>query len=113
MQTNLAIVPNDESQDAERRDSVRWRRVFLQGYIRSGHTELPVVIRNISCSGALVTCQLIPIVGSFVTFSRGSIEVLAQVVRTDGNDIGLHFQELIDESLLLANAGRPTFASAH
>lgn len=113
MQTNLAVVPDDELQGAERRDSVRWRRVFLTGVIRSGQTELPVLIRNISCSGALVSCQLVPIVGSVITFSRGSIEALAEVVRTDGNDIGLRFQEPIDESVILANLGRSEFASAH
>ena len=113
MRTNLAVFPSEEPQAADRRDSIRWRRVYLPGRIRSGSTELPVLIRNISCSGALVTCQLVPIVGSVVTFSRGSIEVQAQVVRTDGNDIGLHFEEPIDESLLLADTGRSDFTSAH
>ena len=113
MQTNLAVVSDEESQAVERRDSVRWRRVFLTGSIKSGRTELPVVIRNISCTGALVSCQLVPIVGSVVTFSRGAIEVPAEVVRTEGNDIGLRFQEPIDEGVILANLGRPEFTSAH
>jgi hypothetical protein len=113
MATKLAVVDDEIRMPMERRDSVRWRRVLLRATLRAGHSEVPVTLCDISCGGARVISSLVPPVGSEVTFHRGAIYVVAQVVRTEDHHVALCFNERIDETALLINIGRPELAAAH
>lgn len=108
----LKLVPANEVSGNGRREHGR-SRVMLAAVMMTGAAEVPVVIRDISATGALIQTPVAPQVGSYVTLRRNVVCVVAQVVRQDGNRIGLQFRELIDEASLLVVIGRPMKASAH
>jgi len=108
----VRLIPANEINDDGRREHRR-SRVMLSAVMMTGAAEVPVVIRDISACGALVATPVVPPVGSYVTLRRNVVCVVAQVVRREGNRIGLHFREMIDEASLLVVIGRPITASAH
>jgi hypothetical protein len=109
----LAVANAEPGVPVERRDSVRWRRVLLRATLEAGRSRVLVTLCDISSGGARVISSLVPSVGSEVTFHRGSISVVAQVVRIEDHHVALCFREPIDETALLIDIGRPEFAAAH
>ena len=88
-------------------------RVMLSATMMTGASEIGVVIRDISSTGALITTPVSPCVGSYVTLRRDAICVVAQVVWQEGKKVGLHFRDRIDETALLIDLRRPGTVSAH
>jgi hypothetical protein len=104
MAVALQLV-QDEDAVAEARRCKR-SRVMLSATMTTAAAELPVVIRDISASGALVTSPVAPDAGAWVTLRRDPVHVHAQVVWRDGARIGLSFRDLVDEAALLVSLGR-------
>lgn len=103
--TDLALAAaNDEDAIACRRGAKRLR-VFLKAAMTTASAEMPIVVRDISSTGALVASPIQPRIGSYVLFSRGGLSVRAKVVRKEGNLLGLQFQDQIDEAELLICIG--------
>ena len=100
MAAALTLVPNDTDLAASRRAAKR-SRVMLSAAMTSGATEIPVVIRDVSSTGALIVSPVAPDVGSYVNLRRDPVAVVARVAWRDGRKIGLQFRGEIDESALL------------
>ena len=104
---------NDEDANACRREARRLR-VLLKATVTTASAETPVVVRDISSTGALVASPIQPRVGSYVLFRREGVAVRAKVVRRDGKLLGLQFQEQIDEAqLLICIGGVSPLAAKH
>ena len=108
----LDLIAANAGFGESRRESRR-SRVMLSAVMMSGATEVPVVIRDISSTGALISAPVAPPVGSYVTLRRGVVCVLGQVVRRGGDKIALHFRERIDEASFLVVIGRSVPMSKH
>jgi hypothetical protein len=98
---------------AEGRREAKRSRVMLSAEMMTAAAKIPVIIRDISACGALITTPVSPPVGSYVTLRRGEVCVVAMVVWTEGPKVGLQFRERVDEASLLVVIGRPGTISAH
>ena len=108
----IKLIPDFEVTGEGRRDCRR-SKVMLSAIMMTGAAEVPVIIRDISANGALISTPVAPPVGSYVTVRRGVVCVLAQVVRQTGSRLGLRFRESIDEASLLVVLGQPALMSKH
>ena len=94
------------SETLDSRRNARRARVMLAAKMETDAGEIPVVIRDISSSGARIDTPVSPEVGSHVTLRREAIAVAAEVRwRKDGR-IGLLFAGSIDEAALLIPVSR-------
>lgn len=105
------VADNDLLSDGRR--STKRSRVMLSAVMMTAAAEIPVVVRDISATGARISTPVSPPVGSYVTLRRGDVCVAAQVVWTEGRNVGLQFRERVDEASLLVVIGRPGTISAH
>jgi hypothetical protein len=85
---------------------------MLSASMMMAGTEVRVVIRDISATGALITTPVMPPEASYVTLRRSEVCIGAQVVWSRNGKAGLHFHERVDEASLLVVIGRPAKASA-
>jgi hypothetical protein len=108
----LKLVAANEVAGQGRRE-YRRSRVMLSAVMMTGAAEVPVVIRDISSTGALLSTPVAPPECSYVTLRRGEVCVVGQVVRRDGNKVALHFREHVDEASLLVVIGRTRAVSKH
>jgi hypothetical protein len=69
--------------------------------------KLPVVLRNLSCTGAMAEGANLPPVGRDLLLQRGDMEVLATVVWQSGSYCGLDFYDPIDHDQVVIEARRP------
>src|SRR3954465_7697335 len=65
--------------------------LFVMAALYTGGGSVPVRIRNMSASGALVEAADLPAVGTQVRLSRGSISVTGEIVWADKQKAGMHF----------------------
>lgn len=99
----LRIVPSDGGPTAPQ-EGARLS-VLLMATIETGACRLDVRLREISGYGAVIEAPLAPPLGSYVTFSRGSIRTVAQIIWAKDGKLGLSFRDEIDEAELLINVG--------
>jgi hypothetical protein len=69
--------------------------MFLAAVLRLADSSLPVKIRNMSSTGALVEGPTIPELDSAVHLIRGSLAVAAQVAWSEQGRCGLRFSSLV------------------
>jgi hypothetical protein len=65
--------------------------LFVMAALYTGAGSMPVRIRNMSASGALVEAADLPAVGTHVRLSRGSISVTGEIIWADKQKAGMHF----------------------
>ena len=81
--------------------------VLLSATVQSRLGAIPVRLREVSRTEALVEAAVVPPVGSLVRFSRGEIDVAARVICAGKASFELRFRETIDErALFIAVGGR-------
>ncbi|HKT15011.1 MAG TPA: hypothetical protein VJR87_06350 [Allosphingosinicella sp.] len=81
--------------------------VLLSATVQSRLGAIPVRLREVSRTEALVEAAVVPPVGSLVRFSRGEIDVAARVICAGKASFELRFHETIDErALFIAVGGR-------
>jgi hypothetical protein len=99
------------SEGAEPRGGPRVR-VLINARLITTTDEQPVKLRDISVGGALVECEHSFAVGKDVILRRGSSEVFARIVWSNGNRCGLQFEEPMTEAELLGFIHQPRRAAA-
>jgi hypothetical protein len=92
-----------ENGRAERRFEVQ-----LSAVLRTGLLSMPVRVRNLSRSGALVQAPCAPPNGGTVTLSREGFAIEGTVMWVDGHLFGLRFEAPMraTELLILLNKSR-------
>jgi hypothetical protein len=105
-------TPLDQAADSEHRVSNRVHVLFAAS-IEADGAENPALLRNVSCTGALVETQLALRPGAALLFKRGDARIPATVIWANGGRLGLSFETPIDDGLvqLLAHRLRPLPAS--
>ncbi len=78
------------------------RRVILSGMLESVTGIQKVAVRNLSCTGAMIEGTTVPPAGREVILKAGPLDCFGRVVWTEGNRCGLHFDEPIEMSDVLA-----------
>ena len=112
MALTLRLIADNEVTGAGRRECKR-SRVMLSAVMMTAASEIPVVIRDISTGGAMITTPVSPPLGTYVTLRRGAVCVVAQVAWAEDGKVGLQFRERIDEASLYVTVGRPGTVAAH
>jgi hypothetical protein len=79
---------------AEQRGTPR-SSMFLACVLRFGGQQVPVKVRNMSPTGALIETTLLPPPGAIVGLVRGSLEVDATIAWADHRHCGLRFETLV------------------
>jgi PilZ domain len=97
--------------------------IFVMATVYAAGSPTPVRVRNMSQSGALVEATGLPPAGTSIRLSRGSLEVIGDIMWVDTNKAGLRFaspvrvadwlpvgkrgssQQLIDELVHRARVG--------
>lgn len=97
--------------------------IFVMATIYAAASSTPVRVRNMSPSGALVEAAGLPPAGTSIRLSRGSLEVIGDIMWVDAHKAGLRFassvrvadwlpqgkrgggQQLIDEMVHRARVG--------
>ena len=69
--------------------------MFLVAVLQGAGFSVPVRIRNMSTSGALIEAAAVPEGGSPVRLIRGSLMIPAQVVWSDAGRCGLRFSSVV------------------
>jgi hypothetical protein len=69
--------------------------------------KLPVVLRNLSCTGAMAEGANLPPKGRDLLLQRGDMEVLATVIWQSDDYCGLEFYDPIDHDMVVYEARRP------
>lgn len=65
--------------------------IFVMAALYAGGGSTPVRIRNMSRGGALVEAAVLPVAGTQVRLSRGSISVTGEVMWVDKHKAGVRF----------------------
>jgi hypothetical protein len=65
--------------------------IFVMAALYAGNGSTPVRIRNMSRSGALVEAAVLPISGTSVRLSRGSVSVTGEIMWVDKQKAGVRF----------------------
>jgi hypothetical protein len=104
--------------------------IFVMATVYSGSSSIPVRVRNMSRSGALIEAAALPPTGTPVRLSRGSLNVTCAIMWVDRGRAGLHFatpvavsdwlpqgkrgsgQQLIDEVVHQTLLGRAPIAAS-
>lgn len=79
--------------------------LFVVATLSAGKVSTPVVIRNLSASGALVEGSVLPDVGTAVEIRRASLAVEGLVAWQSKNQAGIAFKSLIDVRAWLSRKG--------
>lgn len=79
--------------------------MFLACVLRTASGQVPVRVRNMSPSGALVEAPMATAVGSSVQLIRGSLQVRATVAWVSDQRCGLHFASEVVVSAWLKASG--------
>lgn len=80
--------------------------LFVSVILNSDGGSAPALIRNLSQSGALVECPVVPPAGTRVRICRGDLEVGGVVIWQNGRRAGLKFDSSIAINDWLPNATR-------
>jgi hypothetical protein len=96
----------DESSMAQNRRQRR-SNVLMAAAIELSGMSLPVKLRNLSASGALVEGEHLPIEGSEIVFKRQELSVAARVAWAAGNRAGLSFAEPLSPEAVLRHVPTP------
>lgn len=78
-----------------RRNAPR-KNLFLSSLLETGASPLPVRIRNLSVSGALIEGQQLVAEGAQVTLKRGRLSAAAEIVWFSGKRAGVRFSVPIE-----------------
>lgn len=89
MQSPVMPNPGPEARSSPRSN------MFLAAVLAAGGTPVPVKIRNMSSTGALVEGAILPEAGSSVRLIRGSMTVAGQVAWSGEGRCGLRFSSLV------------------
>jgi hypothetical protein len=89
-----------------RRESQR-ARLRLTATLQATTREYPVMLRDLSCTGAKVEGDEVPPAGRTVALKRGEIDLLADVVWQRGRFCGLHFFDSLQYEQVLHLAALP------
>jgi len=65
--------------------------IFVMATVYAGGGSTPVRVRNISRSGALIEATDLPPAGTSIRLSRGSLEVMGNIMWVDVHKAGLRF----------------------
>lgn len=68
----------------------------FEAILRVGHVRMPIVIGDLSRTGAMVCGPMLPLRGQRVALVARGLEVAATVVWSDEDSCGLSFHEAID-----------------
>jgi hypothetical protein len=85
-----------EEAGEHRRESSRVR-LYLPAKVQTTFDQGRAAIYNVSCTGAQVTLDAPPRMGSDLLLKSGSIDVLCTIVWVKGNVCGLEFDEPLSE----------------
>jgi hypothetical protein len=69
--------------------------------------KIPVLLRNLSCTGAMAEGANLPSQGRDILLQRGDLEVLAAVVWSTGHQCGLSFYDPVAHDLVVSEARKP------
>ena len=100
----------DRGDGSNRRGKPR-RRVLLAATLETPQGELPVRLRNLSSTGALIETDRPVEVGTLVTLRRGKTVAPGTVRWAEPRSLGLEFIRPIHESEVLSHIGRPGLSS--
>lgn len=100
---SAAIQPTS----ADGREDAR-SNIFVIATLYSPTGQSPVRVRNLSRTGALVEGAVLPVAGTAVRLSRGSMAVAGHVVWCEANKAGLRFDAMVCVADWLPQGGRAT-----
>lgn len=90
--------PVDQEEKAEGDNRARRRvHVFLRAELIKDGDWWEVNLRNLSCTGARIDCDVTFASGERILFRRGPADRMATVVWVRPNQMGLHFDEPFTE----------------
>lgn len=111
----MATLPNLAADAVEgligRRGASR-ARVQLNAALETTTEEVPVVLRNLSCTGAMLEGKNLPTVNRTAVLKRGGVEAMGVVVWHAGDRCGFHFFDPISHKLVVEEARRAPEAPA-
>lgn len=96
----------DESSITQNRRSNR-SPVLLSAKIEVDGTEVSVVLRNLSSSGALIEGAALPDEGASTPFKRNDLSVPGRIVWVEGRYAGLAFDRQLERDELLRHVPAP------
>ena len=97
---------HDRGDGSDRRRKPRLR-VLLSAMLETPDGERPVKLRNLSSTGARIQMDRPPLVGTLVTFRRGTTVAPGTVVWATDSMIGLEFIRPIHQSEVLIHINKP------
>ena len=78
------------------------RKTVFNGSLETLSAKFPVAVRNISCTGAMAEGDSVPPPGKDLILHAWGLEFFCSVIWSDGQRCGLHFDEPLNQSLVLA-----------
>lgn len=69
--------------------------------------KVPVIVRNLSCSGAMIEGSNLPALNRTALLKRGRIEALGTVVWQEGGRCGFQFYDDLPHDAVVAEARKP------
>ena len=96
----------DRNRSIEYRQSSR-SNVLLSAAIVASWVSIPIKIRDLSSSGALIEAKELLLEGAEIIFRKGELRVSGRVVWTKGKQAGLAFAEPISPQALLRHIPAP------
>lgn len=103
---NAETRPIDRTAEAEGLRRGRRANAFLLAFVEAGGAAIPVRLRNISSTGALIEAEAGFALGATVLFRRAFAALPAQVVWARGGRFGLLFGRPIAEEDVIALSRR-------
>jgi len=102
------VIAMDESAINQNRRTSR-SKVLLQAEIEAAGSSLPVKLRDLSVSGALIEGPRLPVEGSCVLLRRNELQVSGRLAWSNGTHAGLAFDTPIkpEEVLRTVRPARP------
>jgi hypothetical protein len=101
----LSLV--DGATDQRRADRVR---LLLSARLITTTDEFPVMLRDISLSGAMVEASRLPAAGLDLLLRRGPLDIFAHLVWVSGNRAGLEFETPLAMQEFVTQFPRTTWA---
>jgi hypothetical protein len=86
-------------------------RLLLTARLVTTTDEYPVMLRDISLTGAMVEGSRLPGMGVDLLLKRGALEIFAQVVWVDGRRAGLEFEPPLGATEFATQFPRTVWAS--
>lgn len=103
---NAESLSTDRIGAAEKLRSGRRANAFLLAFVEADGAALPVCLRNISSTGALIEAEAGFVLGAKVLFRRAFAALPAQIVWARGGRFGLLFENPIAEEDVVALSRR-------